>query len=102
MSANHTPEPWRVLVVYDIAQSAQRVTVCTPYTYAPDGAHISERHIADCGPFVDDGEAHHNARLIAEAPAMARLLQRYLDSVAHPAGAEALAVLRRINGYYDD
>lgn len=67
MTTQHTPGPWRILVVYDSAECQQKVTVCTPYTYAKDGTGISEQHVSDCGAYTD-GEVYANARLIAAAP----------------------------------
>jgi len=91
MSANYTPEPWQIYVHGITGHGRERVIVSDA-----DGLLL-----ADCG-FASSKVAQANARLLVEAPVMARLLQRYLDSVAHSAGAETLAVLRRINGYYDE
>jgi len=98
MSTTYTPGPWIIRskgLAIDDAYTIERLP--------DDGLRSVVAEIRDLWLCPEHGgSAEANARLIVEAPVMARLLQRYLDSVAHPAGAETLAVLRRINGYYDD
>ncbi len=54
----------RVLIVYDIADKCQHVTVCTPWR----GPDSPERYIADCGRYDgENGDALASARMIVMA-----------------------------------
>lgn len=96
-----TPGPWRTA---DDAQGPCMV-------FHPTRAGVAIANLGVChkpvNGYHEDNleERNANARLIAEAPAMAELLQRYLASADSPLGmaaiadidAEARALLERIN-----
>jgi hypothetical protein len=95
-NAKHTPGPWRLEGPFD----ERRIEY--DYTDASGNRHSGNVGIVD-GKRGEANEA--NARLIAEAPAMADALRGLLEAYDHPLGellpsdvAKARAILARIDG----